>query len=71
MSTHDYSHMMVFTVTPGGIMKCWWANREMFEEAKRTGKLNTTPHQDRETVVDLAMVALCEVVELHDFRKPS
>jgi len=68
--SRDFKSFMVYTTEEGGIMKVWWATRETYEEAKRTGRLDIAPkHSENppEEWVDLAMVAFAPLEELHDF----
>lgn len=65
--------IIVYTYEQGGIMHVspWWGTREDFEKAKREQWLVTRPDADDGPAgVPLAMVALCKVEELHDFRMP-
>jgi hypothetical protein len=64
--------IIVYTYEQGGIMHVspWWGSREDFEKAKETGWLVAKPYADVPSGVPLAMVAFCEVVELHDFQMP-
>lgn len=57
---------LIYTTETGGRMTVWWATREQYEEAKRTGRLNVTP-QGNPTWVELKMVAFAPLEELHDF----
>lgn len=65
--------IIIHTTEEGGVMKSqpWWGTEEDFEEIKRTGRVNIRPDLDHETFVNVAMVALCDVRELVDFKVPT
>jgi hypothetical protein len=63
----NFKSFMVYTTETGGKMSVWWANREQYEEAKRTGRLNIEPDQDKPKWVDLKMVAFAPLGDLRDF----
>lgn len=64
---HEFGSFLVYTTREGGPMSVWWATREKYEEARHTGRLNTTPHRDEPTWVELTMVAFAPVEDLHGF----
>lgn len=64
----QFDTFVVYTTEEGGIMKVEWSSREEYEEAVRTGKWMIRPDWDGPAqYIDLKMVALASVEDLHDF----
>jgi hypothetical protein len=63
-----FENFIIYTTATGGTLRfVAWGTRELYEEMKRTGKLNVTPLEVEPTWVDLKMVAWAPCSELHDF----
>lgn len=64
----DGSYMLVYTTEEGGPLKALHCSADQFDEAVKTGTLETKKIQDDvPIVVNLAYAALVAVVENHDF----
>jgi hypothetical protein len=65
--TRGFDLLMVWTMATGGKLHAAWTTREIYEEARRTGRLNVDPWKDEPTWVDMKMVALAPLEDLRDF----
>lgn len=63
----NFESFMVYTTKTGGEMSVWWASRETYEEARRTGRLNIEPFSDAPKWIELKMVAFAPLGDLRDF----
>lgn len=65
--TSEPGELVVYTTTKGGPMTVEWSTRKEYDEAVRTGKWLKKPVGVTEEYLDLAMIAIANSVDLHDF----